>query len=76
MSKFANFPYQVIFVTGGKRYDDVQADLRAGGVAQLENVTVVPYIGNMPQLMPVVDLVVGRAGATSSLPNGIGSQRF
>ncbi|MBJ7688127.1 undecaprenyldiphospho-muramoylpentapeptide beta-N-acetylglucosaminyltransferase [Weissella confusa] len=65
MSKFANRPYQVIFVTGGKRYDDVQADLRAGGVVPAENVAVVPYIGNMPQLMPVVDLVVGRAGATS-----------
>ena len=65
MSKFANRPYQVIFVTGGKRYDDVQADLRAGGVVPAENVAVVPYIGNMPQLMPGVDLVVGRAGATS-----------
>ncbi|MCR8702597.1 undecaprenyldiphospho-muramoylpentapeptide beta-N-acetylglucosaminyltransferase [Weissella cibaria] len=65
LPKFADRPYQVIFVTGGKRFDEVQADMQAAGVTAAANVEVVPYIGNMPQLMPAVDLVVGRAGATS-----------
>lgn len=65
LPKFADRPYQVIFVTGGKRFDEVQADMQAAGVTAAANVAVVPYIGNMPQLMPAVDLVVGRAGATS-----------
>lgn len=65
LPQFADRPYQVIFVTGGKRYDEVQAQLQATNQTLAANVAVVPYIGNMPQLMPVVDLVVGRAGATS-----------
>jgi UDP-N-acetylglucosamine--N-acetylmuramyl-(pentapeptide) pyrophosphoryl-undecaprenol N-acetylglucosamine transferase len=65
ISKFDGKPYQVIFATGAKRFDDVRKSMAAHEINDVENVKVVPYIDNMPQLMPKVDLVVGRAGATS-----------
>ena len=65
LSSFANKPYQVIFVTGSKRFDDVKQEMATKKIETTENVAVVPYISNMPQLMPRVSLVVGRAGATS-----------
>ncbi|MBM7617791.1 UDP-N-acetylglucosamine--N-acetylmuramyl-(pentapeptide) pyrophosphoryl-undecaprenol N-acetylglucosamine transferase [Weissella uvarum] len=65
MPQFNQAHYQVIFATGKKRYEEVQADLSEQNIQPAGNVAVVPYIGNMPQLMPKVALVVGRAGATS-----------
>jgi UDP-N-acetylglucosamine--N-acetylmuramyl-(pentapeptide) pyrophosphoryl-undecaprenol N-acetylglucosamine transferase len=65
LKRFTDRPYQVIFATGAKRYKDVVAAMTAQGTVAGRNVAVVPYIDNMPQLMPHVTLVVGRAGATS-----------
>lgn len=62
---FGEREYQVIFATGAKRFDEVQAAIAEDNVVIPENVAIVPYISNMPALMPAVDLVVGRAGATS-----------
>ncbi|TYC50129.1 undecaprenyldiphospho-muramoylpentapeptide beta-N-acetylglucosaminyltransferase [Weissella muntiaci] len=62
---FSKKDYQVIFVTGGKRYDDVVNTMATEKISPAKNMAVVPYISNMPQLMPKVDLIVGRAGATS-----------
>ncbi|MDR3190444.1 MAG: undecaprenyldiphospho-muramoylpentapeptide beta-N-acetylglucosaminyltransferase [Lactobacillaceae bacterium] len=60
-----NQSYQVIFVTGKKRYSAVLEQLTTQAIEVANNVAVVPYIENMPALMPNVDLVIGRAGATS-----------
>lgn len=65
LPKFNNQTYQVIFVTGGKRYAEVEDQLKEQAISAAQNVAVVPYIDNMPLLMPQVELVVGRAGATS-----------
>lgn len=65
MSEYNQADYQVVFATGKKRFDDVQKALKDHAVMPAGNVAVVPYISNMPELMPKVDLVVGRAGATS-----------
>lgn len=65
LAQFNQVPYQVLFATGAKRFDDVQAALGEQNLTLAPNVQVVPYIDNMPALMPAVDLVVGRAGATS-----------
>jgi len=63
--RFGERPYQMIFATGAKRHEEVLEALKEQNVTLPENVAVVPYIDNMPALMPDVDLVVGRAGATS-----------
>ncbi|KRN02861.1 UDP-N-acetylglucosamine LPS N-acetylglucosamine transferase [Levilactobacillus senmaizukei DSM 21775 = NBRC 103853] len=55
--------YQVVFVTGQKRYDGVMDQLKTVKVA--DNVVVKPYIANMPEVLPKVAAIVGRAGATS-----------
>jgi len=65
LHQFNNQPYQILFATGQKRYEDVQTKLRENGIIPAGNVAIVPYIANMQELMPRVDLVIGRAGATS-----------
>ncbi|ANZ58008.1 undecaprenyldiphospho-muramoylpentapeptide beta-N-acetylglucosaminyltransferase [Fructilactobacillus lindneri] len=55
--------YQVVFVTGKSRYDDVMKNLK--DVKINSNVKILPYIANMPEVLPRVSLIVGRAGATS-----------
>lgn len=55
--------YQVVFVTGQKRYAGVMDQLKNVQVA--DNVVVKPYIPNMPEVLPRVAAIVGRAGATS-----------
>lgn len=58
------FDYQVIYVTGKKNYDRV-SELEIKN----DNILVVPYIDDMPSLLQHVDLIVGRAGATSITEN-------
>ncbi|MCW3778018.1 undecaprenyldiphospho-muramoylpentapeptide beta-N-acetylglucosaminyltransferase [Lactobacillus sp. PFC-70] len=60
---FNDRKYQVVFVTGQKRYDGVMDQLKGTPVAA--NVVVKPYIPNMPEVLPRVAAIVGRAGATS-----------
>ncbi|GAK47185.1 UDP-N-acetylglucosamine-dolichyl-phosphate N-acetylglucosamine phosphotransferase [Secundilactobacillus oryzae JCM 18671] len=63
MHELADRQYQVLFVTGPKRYDEVMLQLNS--VDLRGNVLVKPYIDGMPELLPKVDLIVSRAGATS-----------
>lgn len=56
-------PYQVIWATGTYYFDAVEkkiADVNIG-----ENIKVVPYIKDMPALLPEMTCVVARSGATS-----------
>ncbi|WP_203641914.1 undecaprenyldiphospho-muramoylpentapeptide beta-N-acetylglucosaminyltransferase [Levilactobacillus andaensis] len=61
--EFNQRDYQVVFVTGQKRYDNVMDRLKDVTVA--DNVVIKPYISNMPEVLPKVAAIVGRAGATS-----------
>ena len=63
INKFSQRDYQVVFVTGQKRYDGIMQQLDKVQLAN--NVKVLPYIDNMPSVLPRVDLIVGRSGATS-----------
>ncbi|KRM58530.1 undecaprenyldiphospho-muramoylpentapeptide beta-N-acetylglucosaminyltransferase [Secundilactobacillus malefermentans] len=63
MAEFNKRDYQVVFVTGPKRYDGVMSQLNSLKLGK--NVTVKPYIDRMPEILPKVDLIVSRAGATS-----------
>ncbi|UQS86435.1 undecaprenyldiphospho-muramoylpentapeptide beta-N-acetylglucosaminyltransferase [Nicoliella spurrieriana] len=63
MKEFSKRNYQVLFVTGQNRYQTVKTEL---GNQQLgKNIVIKPYISNMPEMLPKVSLIVGRAGATS-----------
>ena len=56
-------PYQIIYITGEVHYQSVKEELDLVGTP--DNVIVKPFIHNMPEILPSVDLVVSRAGATT-----------
>ncbi|WP_312402235.1 undecaprenyldiphospho-muramoylpentapeptide beta-N-acetylglucosaminyltransferase, partial [Leuconostoc lactis] len=58
-------PYQIVIVTGPKRYDNVINLLQAQGVSAADNIRIVPYIDNMPEVLAQTTAIVSRAGATS-----------
>jgi len=61
LPKVPNKPYQVLYVTGKRYYDDVMKKFPN----EISHVKIVPFISNMQQILPNVSVVVGRAGATS-----------
>ena len=61
---FANKHYHVIMVTGEVHYDKINNQI-TNLAKSLPNVSVFPYIKDMPQLFQNVDLVVCRSGATT-----------
>ncbi|MEJ6400798.1 undecaprenyldiphospho-muramoylpentapeptide beta-N-acetylglucosaminyltransferase [Nicoliella lavandulae] len=63
MDEFSKRKYQVVFITGQNRYIDVKQALSSHQLGP--NIVVKPYIANMPEVLPKVSLIVGRAGATS-----------
>lgn len=63
---FADSDYQVIFVTGAAHFDEVSTSLSK--IQQLKNneqIFVVPYIADMVNILPQIDLMVTRSGATT-----------
>lgn len=60
LSELAKRPYQVIFVTGPKRYEDVITSSVSS-----PNVAIRAYVDNMPAVLPKLAAIVGRAGATT-----------
>lgn len=63
LPELADKPYQVIWATGQLYYDSIKKRLANQKVG--ENIRVVPYIDNMPGLLPQMTCVVSRSGATS-----------
>ena len=55
--------YQTLFVTGQVHYDQIKNGLDQTAIAS--NVKIVPYIKNMPAILPEIAAILGRAGATS-----------
>lgn len=62
-SKFKDQAYQVLFVTGQVHYEEIKKQAAQKEIPS--NMVIQPYIGNMPEILPEIDLIVGRAGATS-----------
>ncbi|GAA3628575.1 undecaprenyldiphospho-muramoylpentapeptide beta-N-acetylglucosaminyltransferase [Lactobacillus hamsteri] len=56
-------PYQIIWATGTYYFEAVQKKLE--NIDFGENIKVLPYIKNMPALLPEMTCVVSRSGATS-----------
>jgi UDP-N-acetylglucosamine--N-acetylmuramyl-(pentapeptide) pyrophosphoryl-undecaprenol N-acetylglucosamine transferase len=57
--------YTLYFATGKNNYDDVLNKLKEKNIniESNSNITILPYIYNMSELLPASDLLVGRAGA-------------
>ena len=60
---FAGKNYQVLYASGDRYYEEIQA--QGFDWDQLKNVSVVPYIDRMAEVMINCQLLIGRAGATS-----------
>lgn len=56
---FAKSTYQILYATGERYYEEFAK------LTVLDNMRAVPYIDNMKEILANVDLLVGRAGATS-----------
>lgn len=56
-------PYQIIWATGTLYYDSVEEKLK--NIDLGDNLKVLPYIKDMPALLPEMTCVVSRSGATS-----------
>ncbi|KAA8371159.1 undecaprenyldiphospho-muramoylpentapeptide beta-N-acetylglucosaminyltransferase [Leuconostoc carnosum] len=65
IDQFNERSYQVVIVTGPKRYDNVLNKLKENNIAAADNVRIVPYIDNMPEVLVQTAAIVSRAGATS-----------
>ena len=60
-----NKNYQMIWATGPKQYDKMKEKIEEKGLSihQIEGIKMVPYIYNMEEMMNVIDISIGRAGA-------------
>ena len=63
LPELAKKSYQVVFVTGPKRYDHVMSQVNK--MASADNISIQSYINNMPEVLPKLAGVVGRSGATT-----------
>jgi len=56
--------YQLLYITGEVHYNDVIQKVEKNGSIP-ENVKILPFLHNMPEVLAGMDLVVARAGATT-----------
>ncbi|MHC5226995.1 undecaprenyldiphospho-muramoylpentapeptide beta-N-acetylglucosaminyltransferase [Enterococcus sp. LJL99] len=61
---FENKEYQILYASGQRYYEELQEKFNLYG-NKLTNVSIQPYIDKMAEVMANVELMVGRAGATS-----------
>jgi UDP-N-acetylglucosamine--N-acetylmuramyl-(pentapeptide) pyrophosphoryl-undecaprenol N-acetylglucosamine transferase len=64
LPEFLNSDFQLLFVTGRVHFDSVMKRVDQEYV-DAENISILPYIDNMPEILPDLKLIVGRSGATS-----------
>ncbi|MFD1471462.1 undecaprenyldiphospho-muramoylpentapeptide beta-N-acetylglucosaminyltransferase [Companilactobacillus mishanensis] len=64
LESFSKADFQMIFVTGRVHYDGVVKRIDEKYMSA-PNISIEPYIDNMPEILPDLKLIVGRSGATS-----------
>ena len=62
IAEYERADFEVVFVTGDVHYDDICGQI--AGLGEFRNVSVRPFIDDMPKFLVNVDLFVGRSGAT------------
>ncbi len=55
--------HKILFATGERNFDEINNIIKKEGIILGDNVTVIPYIHNMDEVMNAADLVVCRSGA-------------
>ncbi|SFU57719.1 undecaprenyldiphospho-muramoylpentapeptide beta-N-acetylglucosaminyltransferase [Alicyclobacillus macrosporangiidus] len=66
LPRFADRPqWQLLYVTGGAHYDDVEARVRRHADRVPGNVRLVPFVHDMPPVLRQADVVVTRAGSST-----------
>ncbi len=63
LKEVGNRDYEILYVTGNAHYDNVMKEAEKIGIP--ENVFIKPFVYNMPEILSGMDIIVGRAGATS-----------
>ncbi len=64
ITEFTTKNYQILYASGEIYYEKIQMELKEQ-LRHAQNITVIPYISDMEQVLANVTLIVGRAGATS-----------
>ncbi|HIY58299.1 MAG TPA: undecaprenyldiphospho-muramoylpentapeptide beta-N-acetylglucosaminyltransferase [Candidatus Tetragenococcus pullicola] len=61
---FSKKNYQLLYVSGERYYEEIEEEI---GISKdvFSNISIRPYIDQMPEVMVNCDLLIGRAGATS-----------
>lgn len=54
---------QVVHVTGQRFYDEFMNRLKSDGINLPENIRILPYLYDMPELLNITDLIITSAGA-------------
>lgn len=63
LPKFSQKDYQVLYASGDRYYNEISEKIDVEKISR--NLSLQPYIKNMMDVMANVDLLIGRAGATS-----------
>lgn len=66
ISQNKNENYQILWAAGPEQYENIKTILKdkySLDIRNIKNVSIVPYIYNMEEIMNIVDLVVSRSGA-------------
>ncbi|MGG5368522.1 undecaprenyldiphospho-muramoylpentapeptide beta-N-acetylglucosaminyltransferase [Enterococcus sp. AZ196] len=63
LPQFSQKEYQVLYASGDRYYNEISEKFDVGKISR--NLSLQPYIKNMTDVMANVDLLIGRAGATS-----------
>lgn len=66
ISNKKNENYQIMWAAGPAQYEIIKAELKEKysiDIENIPNVSIVPYIYNMEEIMNIVDMVVSRSGA-------------
>lgn len=54
---------KIIFATGEKNYDAIKSELSSENITLGDNISILPYIHNMDEVLNAADLVISRSGA-------------
>lgn len=60
-----NEKYNIVWAAGQGQYEDVKEELESKGLSvnNIKNMTILPYIYNMEEVMNLADIIVARSGA-------------
>ncbi len=55
--------YNIIMSTGNQYYDEIIEEIKARGITIPENINIIPYADNVPEIMTAADVAITRSGA-------------